>query len=298
MPSRKMSVRLFEVVPDDENHPLQHVLAQLEPMTLGDRLRTLADGKQIRAEIVELPTAGKPYWLLDFTRLRFEHGPGRASANRPIQGFALQRGEGFGEETAVLYHPRSRSLVLQTNQFGVRQGALEDYFSMIIAQPPVGYRIAPVLDPTVAAKLVNADRFTRFTLKVVAGNISQQMRRNNVSLNRALEIGDQFHAPEVEITLGVGHSRTSLSTGAVRSFIELAKRLIRERGDSVLQAEVQGRNSADPESKSEVLDLITPTLREEFADLELGGDLRFTRESRFRALERAFTGWRGAIRER
>jgi len=299
MPSKNMSVRLYEALPDDNSPPLEDVLSLLQAMSLPDRLRTLADGKQIRAEFIQPPSDGHPYWLVDFTRLRFEHGPGRASAGQPIQGFRLQAGEGFGEETAALYHPRSKSFILQINQFGVRKGALEAYFSMIDPQTVLGYDIVPTLDPTVAAKLAHADRFSRFTLKVATGNITAAMRNQNVSLARALEVGDQFQAPEMEISLSVGHCRTSLSTNVVRGMIRTTQRLIGDGdGSAVLQASVTGRNSADPEAKNEMLDLIAPMVAIEFDDLQLGTDLRFTRQSRFHALQRAFAGWRGIIRHR
>lgn len=292
---QKMSVTLFSVIPNNDSHTLEHVLELIHSMPLENRLRQLSGGRQIRIETVERPTTRKPYWLLDFTRLRFEHGPGRASPRKPVQGFDLADGDGFGEETAVLYVPKSNHLVMQYNQFGVRHGAMEAYFSMIDPDHFDGFEIVPSLDPLVEAKLAKADLFSRLTLRIAPARVSESLRKKNVSLSRALEIAEQFGAPQLEISLSVGHTKASLGKHAVRGAINFAQRLLASDAESITHASVVGKDSDDAEAKAEVLDLITPRLKVEFDDLELGSDLRFTQRSRFRALERAYAGWRGII---
>lgn len=128
-------------------------------------------------------------------------------------------------------------------------------------------------------------------MKVAPSEIKSHLKRGNVSLSRAIEIADQFHAPEIEIAVGVGHSRKGLVDGAVRDMVNYVRRLLDGSPEAVIRAGVVGKDMSNDDAPSEFLDLIAPKKLWEFDDLELGADLRYTLQSRFRALERARFDW-------
>jgi len=288
---QSMKVKLFSVEAADEDTSLGDVLAIIDATTLEQRLRRLAGGHEIRIEKVVRPGERKPYWLLDFVRLRFEHGPGRASARTPLEGFELAEGDGFGEETAMLFDPKTGSLFMQYNHFGVKESAAEAYFSMFDDQRAYGFEFLPALDSSVEAKLASASQFSKFTMKVAPAGINKDLRKSNVSLGRALDIADELRAPVVELTVGVGHARTGLPVPSVHDAVNFVKRMIRVSPDSVLRAGVVGKDMSNDDAPSEFLDLIAPKKVWDFDNLELGSDLRYTQSSRFNALERARLDW-------
>jgi hypothetical protein len=51
------------------------------------------------------------------------------------------------------------------------------------------------------------------------------------------------------------------------------------------------------DSRMEVLDLIAQRLVHEFEDIRLGSDLRFPKSERYKALERAYNGWKNVLKK-
>ena len=207
---QKMKVKLFSVSSDHDKHGLEEVLELLAQMSLTDRNRTLVGGHTVRAEVVRPPESRKPYWLIDFVRLRFVHGPGRASTQRAVVGFEMSSGDGFAEETAMLYDHAHRTLFIQGNHAGVRESSAANYFGMIDSTEAYGFEFLPALDPSMAVKLAQADRFTKFSIKVAPGAIGTGLREANVGIGRALDVADEFDAPILEFTLSVGHRKAAL----------------------------------------------------------------------------------------
>lgn len=289
----RMNVGLFTVSDFDRNTQLESALASIQRMPLENRMKEVYRGFHMRLETIMEPNEERPYWLLDFVRLRYDHGPGRASSHAPIAGFDLAPDDGFGEETAMLYVPQSKHLFIQYNHHGTKQGALVSYLAMVNPDRVYGFEISPSLDPAVEAKLLRSDRFSRFEMSIAPGLLSAEMRNEGVAVAQALRATDGFSAPHVTVTLSVGHSKASLATAAVRDAINFVRRAVNAHDGAVSSASVIGKSVDDVDAKAEVLDLIAPRKKWEFTDLELGLDRRYTQQSRFRALERAYMGWRG-----
>lgn len=118
----EMTVRVYAVQPLNEEHTLEDVCEKLSRLDIEGRNRDLLTGT-VRVEKIERPTPRRPYWLMDFVRLRYNHGPGRASERRPVKGFDMANGDGFAEETAMLYCPKHGMIFSQYNHFGVKDGS-------------------------------------------------------------------------------------------------------------------------------------------------------------------------------
>jgi len=286
-----MTVKVFSVSSTPENFPLEAVLATLSKVPLERRNSNLLNG-DVRLEEIIAPKDGAPYWLLDFVRLRYSHGPGRAGKQRKVVGFDMGNGDGFAEETAMLYYPKSKLLFVQYNHFGVKDGSAEIYFGRFGPKDViVGFELNPVLDKNVESKLAKADQFTFLTLKVAPGEIDRKWVEDDIALGRALSLYEETKAPQIEITLSVGRSNTTLPTKVTRKAISALQRTIGNKSNAVQKARVIGRNSEDNTSVNEVLDLIAPSLRYTVGVKQDQKTLRFTRDSRFSGLKEAYAKW-------
>jgi len=286
-----MTVKVFSVSLTNGGCPLEDILTTLLKLPLEKRNSNLLNGDVRLEEIID-PKDKEPYWLLDFVRLRYSHGTGRAGKRRKIIDFDMSNGDGFAEETAMLYCPKSNLLFAQYNHFGVKDGSAEIYFGRFgTKDSPIGFELSPVLDKNVESKLAKADQFTSLTLKIAPDKIDRKWVENNVSLGRALSLYEETKAPQIEITLSVGRTNTTLSTKATRKVISSLQWLIGNKTDAVQKAKVVGRNSEDNTSVKEVLDLIAPALRYTVGVKQDPKSLRFTRNSRFSGLKEIYAKW-------
>src|SRR5207248_1807943 len=134
-------------------------------------------------------------------RLRFDHGPGRASRRQAIEGFDLQNDQGFGEETAALYDAQRGYLLVQYNHFGVRPGSMQQYLSMFNQNAARAYEFRVKLDETSELRLAQKHILKKITFKVAAGKMTAAQRAAGVGLISAIDLSDSLHGESVEVTV-------------------------------------------------------------------------------------------------
>lgn len=295
----EMAVHLFDVRRINHAPPLEILLEQIARAELAARLKVVGH-QEIRAEAVVRPRSDgnpTPYWLLDFTKIRFEHGPGKAGRAAAIEGFDLEADEGFGEETAALYDPEHGVLLVQYNHFGVRAGTIQHYFSLYNYEDDVirSYDLLMRMDESAEIRYANKQLIRKLHFKIAPPKMTRFQRQGNVSLGRSLDVSDSLGAESIEIVVTSGRrTESTLNAEGVRA---LVRRLLPLRGgdDPVLtKLEVAGRDT--PVDPTDVLNLIAPKLEFSFPDLVLGDDLRYTQRSRWDGLLRARVGWAHIIR--
>jgi hypothetical protein len=301
-----MKVHLYKVFPLQKTPDLTVPLKAALSVPLNQRLRQISQ-HEIRLEEVYAPHTkhnGSPFWLMDFTKFRFEHGPGKASRKQPIEGFDLQNDEGFGEETAVLFDPKSGYLVAQYNHYGARLGSIAAYLSDFRTGQGDAYEFYPKLDESAEAKYAQKTIFKKLNFKIAPLHISTALRQGDVSLGRALEVSAPFDAQHCEITISSGQSPNSFLTfNTVNRIVDSLKRLVQEDEKiasnspnaprAVETFKVYGKNSVD--DATEEIDMLLPKISVDIDGIVLGSDLRYTRESRMKALLRAHNGWRNLL---
>ncbi|MGE5523159.1 MAG: DUF6731 family protein [Rhodospirillaceae bacterium] len=292
-----MTVYLYRVSRfTDGTEKLEKVLQAMMDDSLEARLRSCGT-VEVRAEAIRAPRTDAPYWLFDFGRLRFEHGPGRASRKKAIEGFDLAPDEGFGEETAALFVPGTNFLILQYNHYGVRHGTVEQYLSMYRRGAHNDYRLHLKLDDDADARLARKQLFKRFVFGLVPGKLTDQYRKQGVALSSALRVGEDLNADAVEVTVSVNRARKSaLSHRNVHQLMHALRAAMSTTQSPVNKLIVAGKD--DESSVTEVIDLIAPKMSLEFDNLIMGTDRRFTRDSRWHALERAYGAWENQIGKR
>jgi hypothetical protein len=293
MATAKIKIHLYSVTRGENSPPLETLLEQIEKNSLPERLRTVGN-QEMRLESVE-QNKTNGLWKLDFGKLRFDNGPGRASRVDAIEGFKLQADEGFAEETAALYDPNKNHMLIQYNHHGVRVGSIEEYLSNYSSAQPNQYNFEPRLNANVEAKLKSARILRQFTLGVKLGAITEAYKKENISLSKALDFGNGMGALHMKIELGLGQNQASmLDGGKTRALIKWAQKLIGVEEESAIESlKVSAKQNVD--SKLEIIDLLTPRLAIEFPDLPLGADLRVARSVRLDKLNSAHVGWKSIL---
>lgn len=276
--------------------PLQEPLQEILGVTLENRLR-LVNQQELRVEDIRPPQSrgnATPYWLVDFTRLRFEHGPGRANRHDPIQGFDLAGDEGFGEETAALYDPGTGYMLIQYNHFGVRAGAIQEYFSVFSGALARSYEFRVKMDESSEIRLAQKHILKKIHFKVAAAKMTAQQRQAGVSLSRAIDLSDALHGETIEVTITSARGQGgALQFNGLQSMIDTLRNLVFQgalSGTPVVEKfEVVGKNT--PADRAEAIDMLTPKVEQVVDGVVIGADRRYTRDSRWHALVRARNGW-------
>lgn len=286
-----MKVHAFKVERTNESELLENVLRQIERQdNLRGRIRTI-NQTELRAEVVE---ERDQIWLIDFVRIRTDHGPGRVSRDTEVEGFDFDEEEGFGEETGALFDPETGYILIQYNHFGVRAGVIADYLSAFNETVNNLYTFKPKYDEDVERKLLNQDITRKVAFTIDVSRMSEQDRQRGQCLSEAISYGREVGADKIKVEISVSGDRSKGLAEKAREGISALRSILGQNPDAVTRLEVSGRENRD--SVTEVLDLIGHRLSVDFNDLRVGGDLRYPREERWQALIRAKNGWNRVLR--
>ncbi|WP_348700328.1 DUF6731 family protein [Duganella fentianensis] len=297
--ANQMKVHLFRVRTAQDAEPLQDLLGRIQADSIEDRLRTIGIQKQeIRIESIRAPGQdgnNTPYWFLDFTKLRFDHGPGKVSRDEPIEGFELNDDEGFGEESAVLFDPTTGHALIQYNHNGPRSGTIEEYLCFYDNAVVGKYSLLPVLDDTANVRLAQKDIIKKIQFKVAAPRITDAQRNGNVPLGRVLDLADNLDGETIEVTVSAG--RGNLTANVVQGLIGTLRNLIpvgHGADDSALKTfKVSGK--AGVQGDTDEINMLLAKEEVTIDGLQSGADRRYTQASRWTGLQRARNGWNGKI---
>lgn len=288
MKSKKpLNVNLFKVKTEDGSERLDERLKKIETTPLAQRVRHI--GYKIRLEEAKAPSTDCPYWLLDFAKLRFDGGPGRASEENPTSSFDLVEGEGFSEETAMLYDPKSNFALLQYNHHGPRMQAIADYLSIFDPEQSSTYDLRIQLRADAQTRLEKKKIFTRLEIKVAPALLSDEYKKKNVSLTSMLkQQTDEFGGDTVAVTIGL--ERFSSASLKLKQFINTFKVMANEERDAVTHLTIVGRDEAD--APVDAVDLIAEKEQLEYKNVEMDTGLRYLRGERWRCLQAAYGTWK------
>lgn len=281
-----MKVYAFKVEKSEDSANLSDVLSELDAQNdLRERIR-IVNQTELRAEAIEFRNG---VWFMDFVRIRTAHGPGKVGRDTEVEGFEFEDEEGFGEETAALYDPQTEYLLIQYNHFGVRPAAVADYLSSYVENANNLYTFKPKYDEDVERRLLNQGITRKINFSLDVSRMSAQDRERGASLSEAIDYGRRTGADRVKVEISVQGERHRGLGDSAREALTSLQAILGQNPDAVRKLEVAGKEDRD--AVTEVLDLIGHRLSLEFNDLQLGGDLRYPRDERWRALERARAGW-------
>lgn len=290
MDQATVHIHLFKVGNTTANgRSLEAMIDAIELDPLQDRIRTVG-ATGVRLDVIEkLSADGKTprLWLLDFTRLRDTHGPGKAKRNTLVEDLDIAADEFFGEESAALYVPDHGCLLVQYNHFGVRPKAMETFFSEYLEGEVNVYEFNVVLDADAEQRFKNQKYLKRFEIGVDVTQLSADDRKNGNALGAMADAAAELDATRMKIVISVGHDRERNLKGA--------KKLLRwlQGNGSVISAVVAGRET--PDGQVEVVDLINEKLVCS-ENIKPGEGRRLAVEDRFKALRRAYGKWAARIK--
>lgn len=292
----RMRVQLFKARQQDQATPVEKVIEQISKDEIEDRLRLVAD-KRVRLEDVEKRGSDDdPHWVLNFTLLRFDHGPGKSHIKKKTEGFRLERDEGFGEETAALFLPKTGHLVLQYNHFGPRIGTIQNYLNAYLANDVCGCDFQVIYDKGVEQKLLKKQHFSSISVGMAVSKVTAADKQDGMILEEAIDKAEMAGANIMDIRFSMGPGKNDgLDNKFVTQTVNAIQKLMKRNKASVRKAEVAGK--ADNESRMEIINLINPTLTVDFDDLEIGTDRRYPVADRWERLSLAAVGWSKQIED-
>lgn len=294
--SRKMSVHLFKVTKNESTQPLSDLLEKISQDDLQTRVIDIA-GTKVRLEDILKPMSKgnqSRYWLLNFIKFRFENAPGKAKLDSQTEGFELAPNEGFGEETAALYDPKSNYMIIQYNHNGVRSHAIQEYFCLYghTSESISGYELNIKLDPTTEERFLKKKYITKVQIKIAPFDILTQFRDADVSLTDMLKLSERSNSNHIELTLAAPKGE-SLKGKFARNFTGFLRKLMSHDSEenSRILSKFNVSGKVELEDRAEAINMLAAKLKLTIDNLQIGDDLRYTLKSRWEGLSRAANGW-------
>lgn len=273
-----MKIHAYKVVPDrDDSQPLEQRLAEREGQSLAERLYSQSglklrlENHQRRDGLVEL----------NFVSFRLSTAPVRLAEDRPLAEIEIEEDESFGEETACLYDPASRYLVVQYNHYGPRAGAIRDYLTYREAGRVHSYTFAEKLSPASEQRIRNLGVVSRVDVAIAIPNLPDDAE--HLSVDSAINLARANGAQRLELALA---SRQGL---VIRSTMDWLLGVYRHFSQGEIQ-KLTVRGSDGEDSPRETIDLLADRLCLDLPIAHRAGR-RLPLELRLQALRQAYGQW-------
>ena len=210
MPEKPFKVNVYKVVVenDDENqlrlvdNSLDEAISAACASSLNDKNRR-ANEKRCR---LEHDSRQDHCFLLNFAVAAFD-GPGHFRHETQVVPFGLQEGEAFAHETAMLYDPENKLVLLESSQRGMTRVSVARYF-MTFALPKTRFELVPVLDDEAASRARRYKTVRSLSMKVALPAFTNVDRDAGVGAIQAL--GERFGAGSIDLTINAEPKRKSL----------------------------------------------------------------------------------------
>jgi hypothetical protein len=236
--------------------------------TLLERVVSLPDNDESRVvEIRQVPfrlqssvnTQG--IWEGELVRIRMTDVPVVASLTGELEQLELEDDEGIGEETAFLYHQRTRVLILQRNRLGVSAANFARYFSKLL-QLDATIFCDPILAGDAFQRLKEMRLIKKFELRVSGIDKMNIFSDKKLGVEEVIALQDKFCAPNISIELSVGNRRDiSLIADRIKQTAKSFLGFSNDHDGQVRKIEISGKY--EDNGPTEVIDLLEYWIREE-----------------------------------
>lgn len=273
-----MKIHAYKVVAGSvDTQPLEQRLAERDAQSLGERLynqngvKLRLENHQQRDGLVEL----------NFVSFRLSTAPVRLAEDRPLAEIKIDDDESFGEETACLYHPPSRFMLIQYNHYGPRSGAIRDYLSYREAGKAHNYTFAAKLSASSEQRIRNLGVVSRVDVAIAIPDLPDDAKY--LSVDSAINLARANGAQRLELALA---SRQGL---VIRSTMDWLLGIYSHFSQGDIQ-KLTVRGSEGEDSPRETIDLLSDRLCLDLPIAHPAGR-RLPLELRLEALHQAFTQW-------
>lgn len=288
--AKEVTVNLFDVEWDDkQTQKLSETLEEFSNLPLGDRWRgDIRLEKVVSTQVLKLAA-----YKLDFTKKR-EVGPGKLADGTAITSIRMERTENFGEETAAIFVPAKKWLLILHNPAGVGPSRMMAYCNSLDpgnANRHFDYQANPKLDPTVLQKLKSMKHISNLSVTATLDALND----DGASLGRSLaEASRPAQARRISFQMSANDAHKKGKYLQRDSVVSMLDRLLR-RDDDVSKLQVTGE-LAEAGGKDMMIDLLQHKLRRKYNANELAIiEHRYTLESRWDLLDRSLRGWQNSL---
>jgi hypothetical protein len=219
---------------------------------------------------------------LNFVSLRLGSVPVRVAEDRPAAEITISDDEFFGEETACLYDPTSRYLVIQYNHYGPRISGIRETLRYGENGVRHGYEFVPKLHPTSEARIRGLGLVSRVEISFAIPDLGHS--GDDLSVGEAIELARAHGAQRLDMVLG---SRTGLVIGSITDWL-VKLRMLGGHEDAAISKLIV-RASEEEDGPRETIDLLADRLCKD-CPLPLTGR-RVPLETRLHALRQAHHEW-------
>ncbi|WP_180125644.1 DUF6731 family protein [Rhodoferax sp. BLA1] len=289
--AKQVTVNIFDVEWDERTtvQKLSDTLDEFKLLPLEKRWRD-----DVRLEHIEVGEFdGTRLYKLDFVKRR-DIGPGRLASGSPIKAIQMAMDEDFGEETAAIYVPHKKWLLVLHNVAGVGPSRMMAYCNALDpgnADRHFNYAANPKLDPAVMKRLKGMTGISSIDVTATMDAFQDADADSGMDIARATRVAKP---KRISLQLMANESRkrgSFLENVRIKKFIDGMLR----HGEDVTKLQVSGE-SPEADGKDLVIDLLHHKVKRKFSADELDVvEHRYTRKSRLGLLERSYHGWRNTL---
>ena len=134
--------------------------------------------------------------------LRMNNLPVKASKDAGVRAIGLKSDEGIGEETAFLYSPKHRVMLLQQNRVGTSYVKAADYFNWFGAGINiVGFSVMMKLDAI--ERLKKAKSFKSLSVSFSPVNCEKELANSGVAVKHAVDMVNGLGGERLSFTISL-----------------------------------------------------------------------------------------------
>ena len=277
-----MKVHYYSYRVLNSNESLKRVIQRISNLELGSREHG-AERSPILAEHISV---GTEFIETDFTLRRMTGGPGLSKRGEQTKDFEFTEGQGFGEQTAVVWSVDGYAAV-QYNHRGPKSVGIQNYLkSFIRGGEDTELELLPFVDPDIWNRFLSSNEHISLECTIDARALPPDMAKSNLPFAHALGMRSELGTGKVNMRFFYGADRPG-GPGNLLSTI----RGLYEGRQHVESLKVGVREDVD--CASEVLNLLGHHDVDEIPneELEQTPGRRYSRESRLRAIKTVFKEW-------
>lgn len=276
-----MKVYAYKVSLRDEwTHSLESAFRVAGEAPLENRLRQLSSSR-IRLEDVLF---SNNLVFANFVLFRSGSGPAIVSDSSHLAEIDIQDDQYFGEDTACLYDPDTRYILIQYNHHGPKASAIQEYLSHQEEDRVHSYSFAPKLSESSERAIQNLALVSRVEVSFAAPYLTNLSNPRDLSFGQAVNLAEAHGANTMSLVIG---NRKGLALAAVKELI-VGLYTAASCGEGVRRLTINAQ--VDDTSPRETIDLIADRLCHQ-AEVPLGAGRRYSTRDRWSTMAAALRLW-------
>lgn len=287
--AREIKVDFYQVELAFTPDPFEAILDRIELVPLKDRCF------QVQGAFIRLNSLIRHGSLRegDFTKIRMDEIPDKASLKGPDCPLGLEQDEGLSHCRAFLYDPSLKVLAIQRRRSGPSGTDIETYVKHKggLAVP---ITLNPILHLDAYMRLMKIHTVKKFHLKVAGISNPGFYKNLNLDTPGLLALADDFQAPTAEITLSMGRAKGSLNQSKIKKIAQRLTTLGKDYPDNVTKLELAG---VDEDGNSSDIDLLVDPMVEKVNVGQSAGRRTTQYDERRAAVAEAFRRRKSELKE-